>query len=397
MKKFTALLLAILMAFSLTVTAFAADDRLTFNVDGKFRILQINDFQDTDNVNEKSADFLNKALDKYKPDLVVLVGDQLRDGMGNITVDRIKTALTSQLQPLEDRGIPFLFTFGNHDRDYINTMSMESQAEFYRSFSVCMSEDNGPDAGTSNTVIYAADGKTPVMSIYMMDTKHWNGTGWTSGVTEDQVEWYKQTSNELKAQNGGEPLPSLVFQHIPVKEIYQLLKEVPEGTPDAVKGKFANNWYVVDENADLTGDRNVMREAPASEHPEKVTGQYEAWVEQGDIIGAYFGHDHINTFAGRTNDGIVMGYNGGFGFATYGDSGERYATLFEFDLNDVANYKRSTVYYTQTVTFEEPSEPDITDTPEEPEDEEPESKVGFFEKIKQFFEKIFEFFRNLFS
>lgn len=392
MKRLTAILLAMLMMLSLTVTAFAADDKLTFGADGKFRILQINDFQDTDNVNEKSVDFLNKALDKYKPDLVVFVGDQLKDGVADFSVDRIRAALTSQLKPLEDRGIPFLFTFGNHDRDYINILSMEGQAEFYRSFSACANNVNGPDPGTCNTVIYAADGKTPVMSIYMMDTKHWNGTGWTSGVTEDQVEWYKQTSNELKAQNGGEPLPSLVFQHIPVKEIYQLLKEVPEGTADAVKGKFDNNWYVLDESADLIGDRNVMRETPASEHPDKTTGQYEAWVEQGDIIGAYFGHDHINTFAGRTKDGIILGYNGGFGFATYGDSGERYATLFEFDLDDVANYKRSTVYYTQTVTFEEPSEPEIPETPEEPEE-----KTGFFEKLKQFFERILEFFKKLFS
>ena len=179
-----------------------------------------------------------------------------------------------------------------------------------------------------------------------------------------------------------------------VKEIYQFLTEVPEGTEGAVEGIFENAWYILDENADWVGDRNVMREAPASENPEKVTGQYEAWLEQGDIIGAYFGHEHINTFVGRTQDGIVMGYNGGFGFATYGDDGERYARIYDFDINDIANYKQTTIYYTETITYEEPVIPD--EPVEEPSDE-PEEKTGFFDKIKQFFERIFEFFKNLFS
>lgn len=44
-----------------------------------------------------------------------------------------------------------------------------------------------------------------------------------------------KTSDALKAENGGEPMPSLLFQHIPVPEIYELLKEVPKGTDGAVK------------------------------------------------------------------------------------------------------------------------------------------------------------------
>lgn len=395
-KKICALILsAVLLISAFAMPAAAADEekKLTFGEDGKFRILQINDFQDRGETNETSLEFLNAVLDKYEPDLVVLVGDQLSV---NSTAEEIKKALYNQLMPMQERGIPFIFTFGNHDLDHVNIMSAQQQGEYYRSFSYCYADADGADAGTYNTVIYSNDGTEPLLNIYMMDTGHWVGDGMNCGITEEQLEWYKQTSNSLKTLNGGEVVPSLVFQHIPVKEIHKLLKEVPAGTPGALKAKYEDKYYVLDENADWIGDRNVMRETPASEHPSITTGQYEAWVEQGDIIGAYFGHDHVNTFVGRTEDGIVLGYNGGFGFAAYGDPGERYARIYDFDADDVENYTQQTIYYTQTVV-EEPAEPELPEDPETPEEPEKECDcnchksgfMGFIWKIIRFFSKLF--------
>ena len=395
-KKICALILsAVLLISAFAMPAAAADEekKLTFGEDGKFRILQINDFQDRGETNETSLEFLNAVLDKYEPDLVVLVGDQLSV---NSTAEEIKKALYNQLMPMQERGIPFIFTFGNHDLDHVNIMSAQQQGEYYRSFSYCYADADGADAGTYNTVIYSNDGTEPLLNIYMMDTGHWVGDGMNCGITEEQLEWYKQTSNSLKTLNGGEVVPSLVFQHIPVKEIHKLLKEVPAGTPGALKAKYEDKYYVLDENADWIGDRNVMRETPASEHPSITTGQYEAWVEQGDIIGAYFGHDHVNTFVGRTEDGIVLGYNGGFGFATYGDPGERYARIYDFDADDVENYTQQTIYYTQTVV-EGPAEPELPEDPETPEEPEKECDcnchksgfMGFIWKIIRFFSKLF--------
>lgn len=394
-KKVLSVILSLFVLFSLIALPVSAKEKnLTFGEDGKFRIMQINDFQDRDVANADSLAFLNAVLDKYNPDLVILVGDQLSDYFPNKTAEKIKTAISNQVNPMEERGIPFIFTFGNHDRDHQDVLSMEEQAAFYREFSCCYSNADGADGGTYNTLIYGKDGSTPVLNIYMMDTQHWNGTGWTSGVTQKQVQWYVDTSNSLKEMNGGKVVPSLVFQHIPVKEIRSLLKAVPPETPGALKSRFYDSYYILDEDADWIGDRNVMREIPGCEHPEKITGQYEAWVNQGDIIGAYFGHDHINTFVGRTDDGIILGYNGGFGFATYGDPGERYARIYDFSENDVENYTQETIYYTECVKeHEEPSIPE----PDEP--EAPEEKcscnchnsgfMGIIWKILRFFYKLF--------
>ncbi len=393
LKKLISLLLVLGLLFSVSVLpASAQDKKLTFNKNGKFRIMQINDFQDRDTTNADSLAFLNKALDLYKPDLVVLVGDQIHHSFPGITVEKIKTTIRNQLMPLQERGIPFLFTFGNHDRDYNSLYPMEDQAAFYREFSYCYANTDGPDGGTYNTLIYGKDGKTPALNIYMMDTGHWNGTGWTSGVTEEQVQWYVETSNSVKKNNGGKIVPALVFQHIPVKEIHSFFKIVPKGTEGAVKSLFYDEYYVLDENADWVGDRNVMKEAPGSEHPEKVTGQYQAWVEQGDVMGAYFGHEHINTFVGRTEDGIVLGYNGGFGFAAYGDPGERYARIYDFTEGNVENYTQETIYYTKCMAVEIPEEPEV---PDEPMGEcdcncHKSGFMGFLWKIINFFNKLFK-------
>lgn len=400
-KKALSLVLMFVMLFSITLLPVSAQDKkLTFDEDGKFRILQINDFQDRDTTDIRSLAFLNAVLDKYEPNLVVLVGDQLSDYFPGVTPEKIKTAIANQVLPMQERGIPFIFTFGNHDRDYNYLMPMEDQAAFYREFSYCYANADGADGGTYNTIIYGKDSVTPCLNIYMMDTNHWDGTGRTSGVTPEQIEWYKNTSDSLKELNGGKAIPSLVFQHIPVKEIMQLMKVVPEGTPGCVKNKFYNEYLALDENAVWTGDRNVMREAPASEHPEKITGQYEAWLSQGDVMGAYFGHDHINTFVGKTADGIELGYNGGFGFATYGDPGERYARIYDFDESNIENYTHQTIYYTDCV--ENPPEEPTVPTPEEPTIPEEDTDencscnchksgfMGFIWKIILFFNKLFK-------
>ncbi len=350
-------LLALLLAAAVfTVSASAAEQKLQFHKDGTFRILLLNDFQDDDDTDKRSLVFLNLLLDSCKPDLVVLNGDQLWL-LDEMSAAQIVKALRDQLLPLEKRKIPFLFTFGNHDHDHDPTLDRTAQAAIYDSYDMCFATHNGPDPGTYNNVVYASDGVRPVLNIYMMDTNEWAWSDYymNSGINDRQLQWYKDTGSALKEANGGKALPSLVFQHIPVKEMLWFLKEVPEGTAGAVDSLFGPQKYVLDEAADLIGDRNQLKEPVSCENPNKSTGQYEAWLAQGDIIGAYFGHDHSNTFVGRTKDGIVMGYNGGFGFATYGDGDERYARMFDFREDDIADYTQTTLPYSKVTAENKPA------------------------------------------
>ena len=50
---------------------------LKFN-NGKFRIMQIADVQDTQNTSDATIRFIREALEATKPDLVVFTGDQIK-------------------------------------------------------------------------------------------------------------------------------------------------------------------------------------------------------------------------------------------------------------------------------------------------------------------------------
>ena len=51
---------------------------LKFRPDGKFRIMQIADIQDTQITSKDTVELIEAALDKDKPDLVVFTGDQIK-------------------------------------------------------------------------------------------------------------------------------------------------------------------------------------------------------------------------------------------------------------------------------------------------------------------------------
>ena len=115
---------------------------LKFRADGSFRILQINDFQDNETADPRSVAFLDAILDKYRPDLAVLVGDQLSpDAL--MTEQQMKAALKNELQPLEERGIPFLYTFGNHDHDQDASLDRAGQAALYDAYAMSRATHNG--------------------------------------------------------------------------------------------------------------------------------------------------------------------------------------------------------------------------------------------------------------
>lgn len=386
-KKALSLILAMCILMLLSVPSLAACDvkekKLTFNENGKFRIMMITDFQDRDIAKADSFIFINRILDTEKPDLVVLGGDQLASSFPLATKFRLKNALKNVLKPMNDRKIPFLFAFGNHDHDWDDIFSSEEQAEAYLSYKYCFATKDGNDPGTYNKLVYSSDGSKPILNVYMMDTNNHNyeNGGSYDGVHPDQVEWYKNKSDELKALNNGEVIPSILFQHIPVKEIFNVLKIVPEGTPNSymLKSSGLDNYYTIDADKMICPDY-YLGEAPNSEIITRTTGQYEAWLEKGDIkYGAYFGHDHVNDFVGKTDDGIVLGYTSGFGTRSYNIGAERSVKIFDFDENNMDSCNISRVKYCDL------------------EGNSNDSFRTFFTEVKYFFIYSFNNFVNLFK
>ena len=343
MKKFLSVFLAIVMCFAVAMPAFAVNttSTLQFGADGKFKLMQIGDTQDMILKDVAEVELLTAAIEQEQPDLLVFTGDQLTDFYPGATVNGLKKCLSNLFDIIDSYDIPFIVTYGNHDHDYDDKWSNEEQLAFYQQYENCIVPEDRFNPGTYNVPIMSSNGKKIAFNIYMMDTNNKRPdsdllSGY-EGVYPEQVEWYKQTSDKLKATNGGKVVPSLLFQHIPVKEIFQFLEEVSykEAGDDAVFCFDDFKWYKLNDKV-IDG---VLGEVPCSEPLESHTGQYQAWVEKGDIVGAFFGHDHVNSFRGKTDDGIVLGYNGGTGFSSYGRGGDRSVRIFVLDENAPADYE----------------------------------------------------------
>lgn len=309
--------------------------------------MQISDLQDTKTTNVDTLNFVDNALEKFHPDLIVFTGDQLDVfglwGKGEKCRANVEKAIRQLFSAVEKHNIPYVVTFGNHDRE--TGISNAEQAKIYASLGNCICFDNlndgRPDAGTFNVEILSSDESRTALNLYVFDSQSKLKIGSYDKVKPEQIEWYKRTSEELKNKNSGNPVPSMVFQHIPVFEIYDVLKKVPKGTKGALPAhnNHKNEYYVLDESKIIYGGK--FGETPAS--PNENGGQFEAIKEQGDVFAMYFGHDHYNSFIGKV-DGIDLGYCPGAGFNVYGIYGHG-MRVFDFDENDVKGYKTFVVGY----------------------------------------------------
>ena len=304
------------------------DHTLKFH-SGSFKIMQITDIQDAADVDTETLRLVEAALDREKPDLVVLTGDQVRGQVPSMKKEEnVEKTIRQIIAPFEARGVPFTLAFGNHDAQGVPA---EKQLAWYMESSMCVARDTPGVSGCANhnLVIEGTNGR-PVLNIYMLDS-HGNASlkGYEP-LEPDQVEWYRETREALRAQ-AGNYVPSLLFQHIPVEAMYRLLIPHEKKTKNAIRGfaAFKDKYYTLEESKIHPGGR--LCEALCV--PNSDVGLFDAAREKGELLGMYFGHDHKNSFAGPV-DGIDLGYCPGCGFAAYGDGVRRGVRVFEIDEAD---------------------------------------------------------------
>ena len=298
MKRFckvTALLLALSMLFALVPTGFAmpgADDQLRFREDGTFKIMCFADPQDDENLEETTAALIREALDKYEPDLVVFLGDNtVANGY-----DNQYKAIEAVTKPIVDRGIPYTLVFGNHDEEH--GVSKEELLSIYQSFGNCLTYDAAPEisgCGSCNHIIYSSDGSRMVFNLWMIDSGMYNSDPEVGGydyVHEDTLAWYKETAAAIADQNGGEVVPAFDFQHIVIPEIFDKLNvELPFSLGKLSENRNGKSYTLLPVFTRLNG---YWLEVPCP--PNVYDGQLDAWLEVGDVIAEFHGHDHNNSY-----------------------------------------------------------------------------------------------------
>lgn len=351
-KKVTAVF-AIFMVLSLvfSASAFAINDQtpaykahLSFGTNDQFTILQLADIQDTFAMFPIVKDFIRDIVPATNPDLIVLTGDNFSGGSchtGIHMIDKVlvKVAISQYMSVLDSYGIPIAIVFGNHDAE--TTVSKEEQMEIYNTYTNSISYNEGSSTygcGNYNVPIYASqDSEELLYNLWMVDSGMYDDiNGGYDYVHQDQIDWYVNTSNELKAHNNNVPVPSLMFQHIIVPDIYDALLPVEAGTQGAIG--HDGNYYLLNP-ANTKG--GVMHESPCPSNTN--SGQFEAVVNQGDVVAMVFGHDHVNSFIVEHRD-VDLITTPGVNFASYGDEG-RGARVFTLDKADLSTYEEHIVTY----------------------------------------------------
>lgn len=368
-KKILSVILAALMLLTVSVTAFAAEegtapagDALQFDANGKFQILVLADVQDNYPVNEDTLQYIREALDTVKPDLVVFNGD-------NITIDD-KAAYDQLMQPLVERGQKFTFVFGNHDVED-RSFTHEDILEIYQSYEGCLAYDADPSlhgCANHNLPILSSDGTKVAFNLWMFDSgdyiKNEDGSWYYDEydsrvydcVRKDQIEWYKETSKKLEAENGGK-VPSIAFQHIITEEgVAAILPEIPSFL--GFMGRSFENGNAYSFVPVFTRIKSGFIFEPPCPSVDN-DGQWDAFVERGDVLGCVFGHDHVNSFIAEYN-GIDAIMTPGITSESYSNDMLRGGRIITIDENDPWNYETEMLHFHALALKEGSLLPEIT-------------------------------------
>ncbi len=338
--KIIAVIMSILMlagvfaCVSFAKTSEEADTHLQFNENGEFKILQIADMQDAWPMKLVTKNLIKAAVEAEQPDLIVLSGDNINSSAGKSAVTA-PLAINEFMSIFEEYGIPVAAVFGNHDAE--GNISRAAQVEMYEKYDCyigCAGVDFGNyTSGTYYIPLYSStDANDMIFNIWMIDSGDYNkenDLGGYAAVTKEQIEWYKETENAIAQANGGELVPSIVVQHIVVPEIFDALEvtDAQSGTISAeINGEMI--YYKLPE-----GSVGVLPEYPCP--PNYNNGEFDAFVENGNVLGIFFGHDHLNTYEVEYN-GVMLCNAPGVGFASYNGEnvGVRTITLNENDLEN---------------------------------------------------------------
>ena len=334
MKKILiSITLAIVMILASIVPAFAADtsEKLQFDSNGEFKILHICDCQDTYPANEKMLTYINYMLDIYEPDLVVLGGDN--------TVGPKETkelAIEELVTPFVEHQTYFTLVFGNHDHE--QGVDKEALLEMYQRYGgeYCLAYDAVPEltgTATHNLPVYSSDGNEIKFNVWLFDSNTYaedeNGKriGYDS-VREDQIEWYDDTYEELK-NNEGETVYSIAFQHMIPPDVYKVMYPSVKFPVDPITETYNDGTHYPIIFPDTSAFTGHIYEAAS---PGVINyGQVDTMAENGDVLSVMVGHDHVNSYETEYR-GIKLINTPGVSFNAYGKEvvrGSRLITIKE--------------------------------------------------------------------
>ena len=267
---------------------------VTNDDDSDFKILQLTDIHIGGSLLSYDKDLKAlkacfKLIEHTKPDLVVVTGD-LSFPMGVMSFSFNNTAPVQQFAAfMRNTGVPWAFTYGNHDTESMAILNEVGLDELYRSLSWDTSKNliypySQPEAwGRNNQLIEIRnhDG-TLNQALFLIDSNAYTGEGLNKYdfIHDDQVEWYKEQVLRLNAEEG-RTVSSMGFFHIPLQQ-YKTAYELYESGSNEVKYFFGSN------------DEKMINKICCSEYPSAL---FDTVKELGSTTAFFCGHDHYNNMS----------------------------------------------------------------------------------------------------
>ena len=234
---------------------------------GLFKIVQITDLHYKLGVkaSEQGLACVREMVQTEKPDLVVVTGDIIYSAPADSTLSVV-------LKTFAQLGVPFCMTFGNHDYDF-KTPAVALYNQMQKTPNCVMPVLQGKNTDYSLPIL-SSNGKRTAAVLYCIDTHNKPAIGGIGGyqwISHNQITWYRQRSMVYKQKNGGRPVPSLAFLHIPLPEF---------------------NYATANTQCPMYGSRLEKAYSPSLN-----SGMFASIKEMGDIMGVFCGHDHDNDYA----------------------------------------------------------------------------------------------------
>lgn len=234
---------------------------------GLFKIVQITDLHYKLGVkaSEQGLACVREMVETEKPDLVVVTGDIIYSAPADSTLSVV-------LKTFAKLGVPFCMTFGNHDYDF-KTPAVALYNQMQKTPNCVMPVLQGKNTDYSLSIL-SSNGKRTAAVLYCIDTHNKPAIGGIGGyqwISHNQITWYRQRSMVYKQKNGGRPVPSLAFLHIPLPEF---------------------NYATANTQCPMYGSRLERAYSPSIN-----SGMFASIKEMGDIMGVFCGHDHDNDYA----------------------------------------------------------------------------------------------------
>ena len=303
--------------------------RFDFGPDGTFTFFHLTDLHLNPNgrkLHPSVERIILAALEKYRPSLLVLTGDNVNGQNGDVNSrGKFEETVDPLIELFSSKEVPFCVTFGNHDSEKKgpDRFSRQEQYDYYKAkggkFFVDHDVPELYGVGSGVVRIFKRGARKPSFNLFVMDSGDYpeaTGAGWPGyeGCHTDQIAWYERVSGKT---------PCLWFQHIIVPDVNVggLFVDAPPCSDPKAKENDENGYKMDCPDGErrmllAKGVAGVLKEHTCppywktyrdEAHTFEGRTLYDSWKKMGNLKGAYFGHDHMNTFDGTDANGIRLG------------------------------------------------------------------------------------------